>query len=90
MNNRNRSMFIIGIGTTAIVIAIARYLETVQEERQKRAKIQAETKLQIEAINVAKEIVQKRISNGVYDRKLTIADIVNDLRFETIVARFKE
>jgi hypothetical protein len=90
MSNRNNARLIIGAIATGLSVASAihTYLEVRESERQKRAKIAEEEKLQIKALQDAAKTVRKRVLEGHYDGQLSVERIMTDMRFETMINRY--
>ena len=83
---------IAAIGSSvAVLLATVKTVDIMHKrEEAKREAIRLEAKRQIRAIHIAKMKVIEKIQDGEYDRNLTIDNVMNDLKFETIAARFNE
>ena len=90
--NSNDVKAIAAIGSScAVLLATVKTIDIMHKrEEAKREAIRQEANRQIRAIHIAKMKVIKKINNGEYDRNLTIDNVMNDLKFETIAARFNE
>lgn len=84
MTDNQTAALIIG-GFALSVYSVAHTLKTIQREEKKRAKIESDSDRELAAIHTAKGVIKERINNGKYDGK-GIAAVMNDLRFETIIA----
>ena len=90
--NSNDVKAIAAIGSSvAVLLATVKTVDIMHKrEEAKREAIRLEAKRQIQAIHIAKMKVIKKIQDGEYDRNLTLDNVLNDLKFETIAARFNE
>lgn len=90
--NHDVRQIIAAVGAGVVVVsAIHNYIKTVETERQKRAQIEKEKNLQIQAIDDASKKVEMRIANGYYDgdlSELRLERIFVDLKFETMINRY--
>lgn len=87
MNDKEKTAVAFAVGI--VIITTVNYIKIIHDERRKRIAIEAETKLQIQAMRVASKRVKDRIHRDGFDR-LTLQNIMTDYEFETIVERFEK
>ena len=88
MNSKDIATAAVVAGSVTIAIVIR--IKTSRNERRKRTEINAETQRQIQAMKAAAIRVGEKINKGGYDKKPSIDQAMIDVKFETIVERFKD
>lgn len=84
--DKNEKIVYGSLAATAVGAIAWNYFKVSKEEREKRRKIKADTRLEIKAIREAKNRVLDRIEAGHYSGR-GFDVIIDDFQFENIIAR---
>lgn len=87
--NQDVRQIIAAIGAgVAVASAVRTYIKTLESERQKRAQIEKEKDLQIQAIQDSAKKIKDRVERGYYDGDLSLERLYVDMKFETMINRY--
>lgn len=81
-------------GVAAVGVSAANYIRVRREEQAKRAQIEINKNLDMEAIRQASLVMRERMSNAEYYHSHTVVDMLTDLdqeiKFQQIAVRNKD
>lgn len=91
MNNTFKTVIALG-GTLYVGAVVVETVKIIRSGRKERAEIERESKLDIEAIKNAANVMTDRIQRGYYDGKLTkmFTDLDQEIEFEKIAVRYNK
>ena len=84
MTNNNKVVVALGFALVGVATSAVRIVRITSEERKKRARIQASSEEEMQAIGYARDVMLDRIEHGDYVHK-SLTEVQNDLEFERIV-----
>lgn len=94
MNNNLKTAVTAVVGVAAVGVSATNYLRVRREEQAKRAQIEIDKNLDMEAIRQASIVMRDRMNNAEYFHSHTVTDMLVDLdheiKFQKIAVRTKD